>query len=222
MHAYDHQQPFHPSSESVLDEGEADLPAGQRRLFEARGAAPSTAVSPRPRLARLNAEWHRPALAIFMVVVFAHLAEHVVQIIQIHLLGWAVADSRGVLGQWYPWMVESEVLHYAYALVMLAGLWLLRRGFAGQSRMWWLAALGIQFWHHIEHLLLQAQALLGANLLGRAVPTSLVQLWVPRAELHLLYNTLVLVPMLAAVYLHRHPTAHERTGTTCACAAGVR
>ena len=54
----------------------------------------------------------------------------------------------------------------------------------------------IQFFHHIEHGLLQIQALIGHNLFDRPVPTSIVQLWVPRVELHLFYNTIVFIPMV--------------------------
>ena len=61
--------------------------------------------------------------------------------------------------------------------------------------------------HHIEHGILQTQAILGVNLLGRPMPTSLVQLWVPRVELHLFYNTIVFIPMVIAMYYHLFPPA---------------
>jgi len=38
----------------------------------------------------------------------------------------------------------------------------------------------IQFWHHIEHALLQGQVIAGRTLFGSPVPTSIVQLWFPR------------------------------------------
>ena len=170
-------------------------------------------------LERLNAEWHKPALQLYAVIVLAHWAEHLVQAIQIYVLGWSVPESRGVLGLWFPWMVSSELLHYGYAIVMLIGLWVLRTGFAGRSRRWWMIAFWIQFWHHIEHALLQGQAILGQNLLDRPVPTSLVQLWIPRVELHLFYNTVVFIPMVIGMYYHVFPPPGEEAhGTGCACA----
>jgi hypothetical protein len=48
-----------------------------------------------------------------------------------------------------------------------------------------MAALWIQVWHHFEHLLLLMQAVTGANLMGKPVPTSIAQLVLPRVELHL-------------------------------------
>src|SRR5260370_21066268 len=92
-------------------------------------------------------------------------------------------EARGVLGQLFPWLIPSEVLHYGYALIMLVGIWTLLPGFVGRSRTWRLAALVIQFWHHIEHALLQGQAIPGRTLFGAPVPTSIVQPSLPRLRL---------------------------------------
>lgn len=167
---------------------------------------------------KLNGPWHRRALRIFMVVVIAHLAEHVVQAYQVYALGWPLHQARGLLGQPFPWLVHSEVMHYGYALIMLVGLWLFLPGFVGQARKWWLAALVIQFWHHIEHALLQIQAITGHNLFGKPVPTSIIQLWIPRLELHLVYNTIVFVPMMVAMYYHLFPSAPDAAAMRCSCA----
>ena len=59
------------------------------------------------------------------MIVLAHWSEHLLQAYQIYGLGWPVPEARGLLGYFYPWLIKSEVLHYGYALVMLAGLWLL-------------------------------------------------------------------------------------------------
>jgi hypothetical protein len=172
--------------------------------------------TPARRLGRTG-EHHRLALNVFLIVVIAHWAEHLVQAFQIWVLGWPRPEARGVLGMPFPWLVEQEWLHYGYALLMLAGLWLLRDGFTGRARAWWAAALVIQVWYHFEHLLLLLQALVGANLAGRPVPTSLVQLIAPRVELHLFYNAVVFVPMLVALYLHRFPRADEFERMRCDC-----
>jgi hypothetical protein len=169
-------------------------------------------------LERLNTVWHERALQIFTAIVLAHWAEHLAQAFQIYVLKWPVPQSRGVLGLWYPWLVKSEVLHYGYALVMLIGIWMLRPGFVGTARRWWTVALVIQFWHHIEHALLQGQALLGQNLFNSPVPTSIAQLWIPRVELHLIYNTIVFIPMVIAMYYHMFPPAGEAAHMKCSCA----
>jgi hypothetical protein len=168
---------------------------------------------------RVNGPQHELALRIFVAIVLAHWAEHLFQAVQIYVLGWPVPESRGFLGYFYPWLVTSETLHYAYALVMLGGLWLLRRGFTGSmDRRWWTIALGIQFFHHFEHALLQTQAILGRNFFDRPVPTSILQLWAPRVELHLFYNTIVFIPMVIAMYYHLFPSRVEEARQGCTCA----
>ena len=79
---------------------------------------------------KLNTRWHERALQVFMIVVLAHWAEHLVQAYQIYVMGWPRPKANGILGLWYPWLIQSETLHYGYALVMLIGIWALRKGFA--------------------------------------------------------------------------------------------
>jgi hypothetical protein len=179
-------------------------------------------VRPATWVERLNGPLHEVGLRSFMVIVLAHWAEHLLQAFQIYALGWPVPEARGLLGLYFPWLIQSETLHYGYAIVMLIGLFLFRPGFTGVvDRRWWNAALVIQFWHHIEHLLLLLQAASGQNLLGRPVPTSILQLWLPRVELHLFYNAIVFIPMIVAMYYHVFPPISEATGSTgqkCTCA----
>jgi len=168
-------------------------------------------------VAAINGRYHRAALNAFMVVVLAHWAEHLVQAYQVWVLDRPRPAARGVLGQFFPWLVTSEILHYGYAIVMLVGLFLLRPGFVGRARTWWTIALVIQFWHHIEHLLLLIQAQTHTFFFGGAVPTSLAQAIVPRVELHLFYNSIVFVPMVVAVYLHLRPNERELRAMSCSC-----
>ena len=126
---------------------------------------------------------------------------------------WQMESS----GLWYPWLIKSETLHYGYALVMLIFLWVLRKGFTGLSRKWWTVALVIQFWHHIEHLLLIGQATFHHNLWGKPVPCSVLQLVFPRVELHLFYNSIVFIPMVIAMYYHMFPPQDEPRTATCSC-----
>jgi hypothetical protein len=196
---------------------------GAARIKEGRGMVSATGQHTADTagggfLHKLNTVWHERALQVFMVIVLLHWMEHLVQAFQVFVLGWARPDSRGVLGQLFPWLVTSEWLHYGYAIVMLIGLAILLPGFHGRSRHWWTAALAIQIWHHFEHLLLQGQALAGMNMFGAKVPTSIVQLWVPRVELHLFYNAIVFIPMVIAMYYHMYPPQSERgTPATCSC-----
>jgi hypothetical protein len=166
---------------------------------------------------KLNSKWHKPALYIFMAIVIGHWAEHIVQAYQIWVMGWSRPAALGLLGLCYPWLIKTEILHYGYALVMLIGIWYLRKGFTGTSRKWWDIALYIQFWHHIEHLLLLYQATVHHNFWHRAVPTSVLQFFFPRVELHLFYNTIVFIPMVVGMYYHLYPPVGEQPAA-CTCA----
>lgn len=170
---------------------------------------------------RLNSSWHKPALWVFLAIVLAHWAEHLAQAYQMYVLHWPMSRALGAIGLWFPWQISSETLHYGYALVMLAGLWALRDGFHGRARTWWNVALGLQVWHHFEHALLLGQVIAGRNLFHAAIPMSIGQLWIRRMELHLIYNTLVFVPMIVAMYLHRFPSDAEAHATRCGCALGA-
>jgi hypothetical protein len=174
----------------------------------------------RSGLMTLNTRGHKLGLQIFLLIVVAHWAEHVVQAIQIWALGWPVPKARGVLGEAFPWLVTSEALHYGYAVIMLIALLALREGFTGRARTWWNIALVIQIWHHFEHLLLLIQAQSGWHLAGRPVPTSILQIFFPRVELHLFYNTVVTIPMVIAMIMHRRPSASPsgRSVPACSCA----
>jgi len=151
-----------------------------------------------------------------MAVVLAHWGEHLAQAYQIWVMGWPTSRANGILGLWYPQLIKTETLHYGYALVMLIGLWVLRKGFVGRSRTWWNISLGIQIWHHFEHLLLLTQATFHHNLMGKPVPFSVLQFFFPRVELHLFYNAIVFIPMMVAMYYHMFPPQGEAPAT-CSC-----
>nr|WP_237683475.1 hypothetical protein [Nocardiopsis sinuspersici] len=166
----------------------------------------------------LNTDRHELSLKIYTVVVVAHWAEHIAQAIQIYVLDWPVQQARGILGIPFPGLVTSEWMHYGYAAIMLIGFLLLLPGFSGRSRVWWSAALLLQIWHHFEHLILLVQVMNGVNIGGGAAPTSLVQMLIPRVELHLFYNTVVFVPMVVAMYLHMRQDTAVREAPWCSCA----
>lgn len=181
---------------------------------EIRPVAGSRSVS---LYSRLNTHWHKRALLTFLAVVIAHWGEHLFQAYQVYVLGWAMPQALGMLGLLYPWLVRSETLHYGYALVMVVGLWALRAGFSGRGHTWWMVAFGIQVWHHFEHALLLYQATTGHFLFGGAMPMSIGQIWIPRMELHLIYNTIVFLPMAIGMYYHMYPPAGEAPVISCSC-----
>src|SRR5438046_379944 len=59
------------------------------------GSSMTRPVSAPPFIVALNGAWHKRALRIFMVIVLAHLAEHLVQAFQVYALHWPVHEARG-------------------------------------------------------------------------------------------------------------------------------
>ncbi|HKR09266.1 MAG TPA: hypothetical protein VJS39_08765 [Gemmatimonadaceae bacterium] len=165
----------------------------------------------------LNTRYHKRALLSFLTIVLFHWAEHLVQAYQFYVLHWSRQMSMGLLGMYYPWLMKTETLHYGFAVVMLVGLWILRKGFTGTSHTWWMISFWIQFWHHFEHFLLFYQANTHHYFFGGSVPTSIGQIWIPRIELHLIYNTLVFIPMVVAMYYHVYPPARDTVKSACSC-----
>ncbi|HVH09679.1 MAG TPA: hypothetical protein VM736_07775 [Gemmatimonadales bacterium] len=153
-----------------------------------------------------------------MTIVIVHWGEHLFQAYQVFVLHWPRSKAMGMIGLMWPWLMMSEWLHYGFALIMLVGLWVLRKGFVGLGHTWWMIAFWIQFWHHIEHALLFFQVQTHHYLFGGAVPTSIAQIWIPRVELHLFYNAVVFIPMLIGMYYHVYPPASETARPMCTCA----
>jgi len=144
---------------------------------------------------------HRLILKIFIAIMVAHWLEHIVQGYQVYAMGMERHHAMGLLGQLCPWLMHSEWLHFGYAVLTFLGLVWLRDGFAGPARSWWNAAIIIQVWHLFEHTLLFIQAQAGFRLWGAKEPTSVLQLIVPRIELHLFYNSVVTLPIVIAMII---------------------
>ena len=183
---------------------------------EERDLAHSATAAKLSFMEKLNGPWHERALWVYLVIVIVHWVEHLFQAAQIWILNMPRPEALGALGYLFPWLVKSEVMHFTYAVLMFVGLVLLRPGFRGTAKAWWTASLAIQGWHLIEHSMLQLQAIAGQNLFGSPVPSSFLQQFVPRPELHLLYNLAVFVPMVVAMWLHTRPDQAAVNGCTCA------
>jgi hypothetical protein len=143
-----------------------------------------------------------------MTIVVFHWVEHLTQAYQVWVLGWPRPHAMGFVGLLIPWLMHSEWLHYGFAVAMYLGMWALidQDGITGRASGWWRLACWLQTWHLFEHSLLLVQAQLGV-----AVPVSIIQLWWPRIELHLFYNTVVTVPMLWALWIEHHTRHTERS-----------
>ena len=196
----DHRQPQRHTRTSFIRGGishmsEKDIYALQRRR--------------QTWMERLNGPLHAPAVWVFMLIIVAHWAEHVLQIYQIYALGWSPLKAGGLIGVIYPGLVESETLHFVYDLIQWGGIIILLPGFHGKARTYWVIAVIVQTWHYIEHVLLMGQYLTKYYLFGAAHQISILEQWFPRPELHFTYNLLVFIPMVIAVHYYLQPKLEE-------------
>jgi hypothetical protein len=142
----------------------------------------------------------------------AHWAEHAFQAYQVYVMHMPRACAFGALGMMYPWLVKNESLHFGFAVFTTVGLLMLWNVFVTgkiasdhiyidpPSAPYWKVATYISIWHLFEHSLLFIQASIHHNFWGRPVPTSVLQLFFPRVELHLFYNSIVTIPIAIAMY----------------------
>ena len=123
----------------------------------------------------------------------SHFGEHIVQMLQIHVLGLQGVDARGVFG-----VFDIEWVHFIWnAAVLLGVLLLLPRN---PRNRWLQIAAVISAWHALEHTyILSVYLTTGLSgtpgllsqggLLGGGLPLA-------RPDLHFLYNLVETVPLV--------------------------
>ena len=146
----------------------------------------------------------RTVFEALLVVQLAHLGEHLVQIAQIHLLGWPAPEARGLVAAF-----DVETMHFLWNVGVLAAVaWLLRVGVASRAlaaTFMWAAA------HTVEHAYLITRAMLtglesAPGILGGGGLLSTVGVAVPglttwtRPTVHLIWNVGE-VALLALAYI---------------------
>ena len=114
----------------------------------------------------------RPAfMLLFTGVVLVqgvHVVEHIIQLIQVYLLGVADDDALGLLGYVFQFQGTEEWLHLVFNLSYLAALYLLLlplwRLVPARLPAWafWtfvVWSVGLESWHVIEHLVIIANVI---------------------------------------------------------------
>lgn len=168
-------------------------------------------------LFRLNTSGHRAALLLFVPFALLPVLDGLARVCGGDRgRSWASIPQQ-LLRTVMP-DTSAQFVPYVCALLLLVGLWVLRIGFKGRAAWWWLGAFWVQFWHHLEHAVLEGQVIAGRNLFQQAAPTSLLGLLLPQDLLHLAYATLVLLFMVGALARHRSPAPAEAVQHNCGCA----
>ena len=124
-----------------------------------------------------------------------HLAEHVAQMIQIHVLHLSGAAAQGIVGQ-----LDIEWVHFAWNALVLITLLALLPHF--RTNPWLIAVTPLAGWHFIEHSVMIARYLqtgvAGSPGLLSAGGLLFGGLPIARPDLHFLYNLVETVPLLGA------------------------
>lgn len=150
-------------------------------------------------------------MKLFGGLMIAHWLEHLFQIYQVYIQHVDRACALGMLGMRYPWLVRTEVLHFGFAVLTVFGFWFAAQNYfdSWTAAKVWAVGFFASVWHLCEHTLLFSQAVSHHNLFGRPVPVSLLQLFFPRIELHLFYNSIVTILMVAALLIERRQPLYE-------------
>ncbi len=139
-------------------------------------------------------------MRLLLIITILHFVEHIIQLMQLYVLHLPRAESMGLVGLYFPWLMKTEIFHYVLALYMLIAMYKYRHYFrlGTSNREYWDAAVAVQYFHHFEHFILLVQAWTGNYLLDKSVPTSIGQLFFPKIELHFIYNLIVFALMCLA------------------------
>jgi hypothetical protein len=166
----------------------------------------------------INGPWHGRALLILFAPILFHMFEHAFQAVQVFVLHVDRADALGLIGMWMPELIRGEMLHFSIAAYTLAVICFTGGPAVGMSRKFGLIAVAVQSWHLFEHSLLIFQRATDHFFFGASEPTSLVQLLIPRVELHFMYNSVVFSAIVIALLLHAYPPRGEGGRSRCGCA----
>lgn len=134
------------------------------------------------------------AFYLLVVTQLGHYGEHVVQMVQIHLLDRAGPDARGVFGA-----LDVEWLHLGFNTWVLVGGAAMLFWFPRNRVLW--VAMAFAVWHEVEHLYIISEFMrtgLEGNPGLLAEGGRLGDVGLGRPDLHFLYNTAETVPLVAA------------------------
>ncbi|WP_324281565.1 hypothetical protein VKI21_06795 [Cyanobacterium aponinum UTEX 3222] len=92
-------------------------------------------------------------------------------------------------------LVKSEWLHFSLALFFLVGM----------AFFWWRSTLlafafVLGLFHYFEHLSLLKQAMTHQYWFGATKPMTYFELFIPRIELHFIYNVVITIIFVAGLY----------------------
>jgi hypothetical protein len=171
----------------------------------------SAAIVPWIPLFTAEMSWtykHYGWLALFYVVTVwqvGHVFEHVAQMYQIHILHIPPPQAHGIFGA-----LDIEWVHVIFNTFVLVSVVLLLRKYRQNSWLW--LTLALAGWHQVEHTYilikyLQTGAAGNPGLLANGGVFPITGL--TRPDLHMLYNLVETIPLVAA-FLWQLQRVHDQ------------
>lgn len=146
---------------------------------------------------KLHGDWTRYGwLALFELIVIlqlAHFAEHVSQMVELHVLDWPTVKARGIIGD-----LDIEPVHFWWNTLILAATTGLLFHYRKNGWLW--VSFFFSIWHEVEHVYIYFAwfltqgisghpGILGAGgILDQADVTIPLITELSRADLHFWYN----------------------------------
>lgn len=169
----------------------------------------------------LNAAF-RPLFVGTVIVQGTHVVEHVIQLIQVYVLGIPDDEALGLLGYVFQLQGTEEWLHLVFNLTYLIALALLvfpLRSFVPQTVAPWAFAVfgsgvALEGWHNVEHLVIISNVI--AN--GGCPCPGIVDaaLGVSDTVLHFFYNLVAYLSILPALWYLTRTRSSARIALTAA------
>jgi hypothetical protein len=193
------------------------------------GAPTTRAQSTAGTTWRLGAGESRPPIGRLLFAFYAavvliqsvHVVEHVIQLIQVYLLGIADDDALGLLGYVFEFQGTEEWLHLGFNVLFLSGLCLIAFGLvrsrAARSTIPTVAlgaflffGVWLEAWHVIEHAVIIANVIANNGCPCPGIVDA--QLGVSDTSLHFVYNVITHVATTVPfLYLVRRGRRASRT-----------
>jgi hypothetical protein len=157
------------------------------------------------------------SLYVVTVLQTGHCGEHVVQMVQIHLLGLSGDQAHGIVG-----VLDNEWVHFVWNNAIALGVFALLARFRHNPWLWVTAAACT--WHSAEHMAIMyaylaagvrgAPGLLGqGGVIGGGLPINVT-------DLHFFYNVVETVPLIVA-FLWQCRKAYEERDQSIKASAGM-
>ena len=143
---------------------------------------------------RLRGSFMRRLFVAVIVVQGIHVVEHVIQLIQVFVLGIPEQRALGILGYIFQFNGTEEWLHFAFNITYLSALLVLLgpvRGLVPYAVPRWAFALfafgvGLEAWHNVEHAVIISNVIRNGGCPCPGIGD--VVLAIPDTVLHFFYN----------------------------------